>query len=867
VTSTLDPPYAVLVDSAAEVLSDRGPLTDDQLVAELRDRGIELGQFPVDELDDAFGALTAPVVLLADDRSAWLPALLAGRTFTHRLTEAEIAHDLLFVSPDLVPVEPLLAGDGLQLSDGTQMQSLLLPSDAEKLEERGVPLDDLPSDAVVLLPAGYLSGRHVRVDDVIGFQVTADGLALNVVDVPDQPDQAAELARSLGTVAESGEPEEFGTAIWTACANHRNLFCEPSPPLGALLESCGLVLDGDWVAGAGFDFGRWRMEIQRDSLMRQYDLTEDESLTVLAATALYGQTAQIYGAAQQAADDPSSLRAVVEELTSGLPAEPPGEFRGTMKDALTLLDEPAVIAAVLAETTVYDASRAAPLRLFAGTLEPLIPHSARPALRWLRAKADELLGDIAKAEHVLLDAESLDPDWPLTLFDLARYAFDRGDTERGLSLLRRAHAPADDPMMEAFERYRTVPPTEVGRNDPCWCGSGRKYKKCHLNSGQLALEDRALWLYEKACLFMMDEPRREEHAELANLRAQYADSDDAIWAATTDPLVADALLFEGGMFEDFLTTRGVLLPEDEQLLAQQWLLTDRSVHEVTEIHPGDSLTLRDLRTGDVRRVRERTASQTLTTGQLICARIAPAGDTLQIFGGLEPIALHERDELIALLDSEPDPWSVVEFLTRRFAPTVLQNTDGDPLVFCEAILRTDDLSALGTILDESYDRADSAEPEWIERRTTDGRRHVSATLRLEGDDLHVETNSEQRHERILSVLCDLVPSIVVVSESRRPARDNREFAGLATRSGYQVGSPNEPSDPDVAAALEQFVDYEQKWLDEPIPALAGVTPRQAAGDPTRREDLIRLLDSFPAASAPGTMSPNRLRASLDLPPR
>ena len=21
----------------------------------------------------------------------------------------------------------------------------------------------------------------------------------------------------------------------------------------------------------------------------------------------------------------------------------------------------------------------------------------------------------------------------------------------------------------------------VGRNDPCWCGSGKKYKKCHLN--------------------------------------------------------------------------------------------------------------------------------------------------------------------------------------------------------------------------------------------------------------------------------------------------------------------------------------------------------------------------------------------------
>ncbi|HVZ81303.1 MAG TPA: SEC-C metal-binding domain-containing protein [bacterium] len=20
---------------------------------------------------------------------------------------------------------------------------------------------------------------------------------------------------------------------------------------------------------------------------------------------------------------------------------------------------------------------------------------------------------------------------------------------------------------------------KVGRNDPCWCGSGKKYKKCH----------------------------------------------------------------------------------------------------------------------------------------------------------------------------------------------------------------------------------------------------------------------------------------------------------------------------------------------------------------------------------------------------
>ncbi|MDX6495203.1 MAG: preprotein translocase subunit SecA, partial [Gaiellales bacterium] len=26
---------------------------------------------------------------------------------------------------------------------------------------------------------------------------------------------------------------------------------------------------------------------------------------------------------------------------------------------------------------------------------------------------------------------------------------------------------------------RQVDPTLPGRNDPCWCGSGKKFKRCH----------------------------------------------------------------------------------------------------------------------------------------------------------------------------------------------------------------------------------------------------------------------------------------------------------------------------------------------------------------------------------------------------
>ncbi len=32
---------------------------------------------------------------------------------------------------------------------------------------------------------------------------------------------------------------------------------------------------------------------------------------------------------------------------------------------------------------------------------------------------------------------------------------------------------------------REIP--KLGRNDPCWCGSGKKYKKCHMESDQRRL--------------------------------------------------------------------------------------------------------------------------------------------------------------------------------------------------------------------------------------------------------------------------------------------------------------------------------------------------------------------------------------------
>jgi tetratricopeptide (TPR) repeat protein len=862
----------------ASVLAENGPMTEEQLIAALVDRGVDLGDHPELALNEMLEAedLVLPV---SSDRWVAMPALLAGRMFTHRLTTLEVEHDLLDVSPDLDPVMALAEDEAYQrLTDGASVVPIYLPDDIDALVGRDVPPLDADGELeALLLPPGYLRDMGLNEGDVIALRVSGDGLGLEAVPELDVPAQRlAELGRRLGAVLEAkpDEPEELEMAIWTACADDPTLFTEPLPPLGEALDACGLVVDDDWVAMRGFDFQQWRLDKRCALLAWQYDLTDDEALEVLGVLTLYHQAAEVHSAALEAFEDggAAGLAAFTAELADQAShAEPSpaplerAEFRAAIETTLSFLAEPNVAEAVLADTIGAGSEGAAALGMFAEMSEPQAPREAWPALRWLRGKAHERLGDVTRAEAAYQAAESIDPDWSPALLDLARYASDRGDAARGLALLRRAGVAEDYGLVEVLEAFQVGPRPDIGRNQPCWCGSGRKYKKCHLHHEQRPLEDRASWLYQKAARFLLDDPRwRHAMIEAAYARAQFDEDEDASLDSMSDPLIIDAVLFEGGAFADFVTIRGGLLPDDERLMAEQWLLIERSLYEIEHVRRGEGLTLRDVRTGDIHQVRERSASQTLPAGMLICTRVMPAGDTTQIFGGVEPVALHQRDELIALLDSKPDVIDLVSFLTRRFAPPVLQNTEGDPLVLCEATLRIDAPDALTAELDETYQRADDGSTEWIEFVTTDGMQRVRATLNLDGHELTVRANSDARIDRVLNTLRTLDPTLTIVNQSRRPARDTREAAALAT--GEAPAAPLDPTEPEIAAALDAFMrDYEQKWLDLPIPALAGHTPRQAAADPTRRGDLIRLLDTFPSRhDNPGVMDPDRLRADLDL---
>jgi tetratricopeptide (TPR) repeat protein len=800
--------------------------------------------------------------------------LLGGRIFTHRLSAVEAEHDIIALGPDLAPLSMLTECDTYQrLTDGSPIADVSPFLDGDILAARGVP-EAVEGDGVLLLPPGRFAALGVAAGDLVGLRVTARGFELAAVAGLTPCHIGAALAALLEERPD--RPEMLDVAVWTVCAGDDGAFREPMAPLGDVLSASGLACEGDWVALGGFDFGAWRVAGRIERIKALYQLHDDEALAVLVTVRLYEQTLDLVEAATAAQEsgDEQELAGIVSQLAPRPDPTPSNgdqernPDRTTVRTALEFLAEPAVTAAVLAETSTGQDRADVALGLFSESVEPLAPRGARPALRWLRAKAYERLGDVEQAEATYRAAESLDPSWPLTLMSLARYASDRGDAERGLSLLRRAGVTAEHELVALLEHFQPAPRPGLGRNHPCWCGSGRKYKVCHLHREQLPLAERAAWLYQKAGADLLEGPFGPLLIETAQARARYWDSPDALERAVQDGLAYDAVLFEGGAFADFLAVRGSLLPADERLLAEQWLLVERSVHEVVSVRHGEGMTLRDVRTGDVHEVRERAGSRQVKVGELYCARVVPAGETMQIFGGIEPVSVGERDDLIALLDDDPDPYELVAFLSRRFAPPVMQNTEGESLVMCDATLRVGDPAGLTDALDDAYDRD---EPDgtlvWFEHVITHGMQRIRAHLELSGDELHVHANSETRFERVLATIRALDPSVTVLSETREAAGDVRAVQRLAARRSATPATFIDPAaDPGTAAALDEMArKYETAWLDEPIPALAGHTPRECADDPTRRPDLIRLLESFPQDTGrPGTMSPARLRAALGL---
>jgi hypothetical protein len=173
----------------------------------------------------------------------------------------------------------------------------------------------------------------------------------------------------------------------------------------------------------------------------------------------------------------------------------------------------------------------------------------------------------------------------------------------------------------------------------------------------------------------------------------------------------------------------------------------------------------------------------------------------------------------------------------------MANYEGDDVVLCRAVLSpvTTSWEDLTDTLDRIFGEPDDGR--WTEFVEINGSSVVRCFLRRELETLVVETNSVERFERILKVLREEVGDLGIIEEVRT---DFSSISDLATRADASLEtSTDEALPPEVLQAVRNLMrEKEDAWLDESIPALGGFTPRQAAADPTRREDLAALLNEF-----------------------
>lgn len=823
-----------------DIASTQVVIPGDELIARTirqlgRDPDDEVVGSLIERVEERLSDDDGPLAWLPDDRTVHVARLIEGIVLTHVLSDAEREIGALTVSVDLAGFTRLED----PVVNSTPVESFSVERGHAAWAGPDGWLDGFDAGAGLAVRAG--PDREIVIDELPAVPAIDDDLV------------AAVRAAYDEAVAEPELPVSCEELVLGVRAVDRAAFTAPQAPLGALCEAAGLQVSGGWVV---HDPEIWTNQRHLARMHRIMDAEPDDSELVLRAL-----DALQVADALATSEDPH-----VEVDTD------------RVRQALDALHEPAVwdvcTDELLAELHLsFDGDAGSRLGTVAAAFTAAADRPARRAVAHLVATlADELAGDVIVAEQHLELAVAGDRRFAPAVERLGWYAADRGDAVKAARLLRSvplSSAGAQDlDMVASFTAAAQPGSAGLGRNDRCWCGSGRKYKHCHLGVPEQApLADRVGWLCRKAVGYV---ERSGTPARAAVIDVVEAMTDgDLDEADPTDPLIMDLVLTEGGWFARFLDDRGPLLPDDEALLAASWVTVDRTVYEVVATRPGSDMVVRDLRTGDQMDVTEATLSRTAPVGSLLCGRAVPDGQRHQFIGGLFAVAPGTEAALLDLLD-EGDPLAVAEWVADLRAPPRLRTREGEELVECEVVVRATDGAALRDHLDATY-TADVPGRAYSEHHELDEDESViRATLHVDDDEVTITTNSEERADRVLERLHAAL-DVTVVRDSRSPLDaadlmnpDSSVRAGLPDLRSLP-GAADDDLDPAVIEAIRSKMEL--RWCDESVPALGDLTPRQAAADPTRREQLQRLLASFDAAPAPVgalTMRPDRLRAELGL---
>ncbi|MFQ5780642.1 MAG: YecA family protein [Nitrospiria bacterium] len=425
---------------------------------------------------------------------------------------------------------------------------------------------------------------------------------------------------------------------------------------------------------------------------------------------------------------------------------------------------------------------------------------------------------------------------------------------------------------------------KIGRNDPCPCGSGKKYKRCCLEKGaagpaaeiheteSFTSEERAsaiqklishasgpefetdreigISLFWGGCL----EGRSDEEIRMVE-ELQQTEINFNTWF-----LYDMDLEDEKTILDLFLVQEGVLLSPGERTYLQKAARTHFRLYEVEQVEIDKGFRLKGLWTGESLQVMERAATHSFVQWDLMATRLMDLGGNRWVSdGGIYNYPPRAKKPLLKALRAEHKryqrnlpgrgdtaffkrigilfnqwwlDWVVFPPLPKMITP------EGNEMVFTKALFDVQDSTRLVESLERHPD-LEGLEPgvyAWREEMP-EGHRSLG-TLTIKENRLILETVSKERAERGRSLLEAVAGSSVRyrVTEYQEPAQ------AIKAREGKEIKVKNPIPEEIQAPIIKKFLDdHYRKWLDEELSALSHRTPRHAVTLKTFQPKVIDLL--------------------------
>lgn len=422
-----------------------------------------------------------------------------------------------------------------------------------------------------------------------------------------------------------------------------------------------------------------------------------------------------------------------------------------------------------------------------------------------------------------------------------------------------------------------------GRNDPCPCGSGLKYKRCCWQKEFAPVPEvkdhdgavaRALgWLNErhrKAFRSALDELlgglcTEEERRELARL--------DAPTLTGIDLNLTEWLLAEGeivikgtrqGIVASLLNAGGPLFTVGQRDWLRQLSEQPLRLYDVTDVVPGAQITLCDALAVDRAPVvvRERSGSQTLQVGTQAGFRIMQVQEHHELSGAAYPFSMlagpgvaaelrkteqkfRRSPELPTLLGRVIVSGWLRQYVQPPAIPTLMDAHSGDPIRLITDHYQVQDWGALTQALARSHEVDGNRQDGWSRlREGDDGQTRALATICIgkRPDRLEVFFKTQRQADEGRPWFDELAGGAVTFL-----TREITDPGSALQRPSHRKATRDVPDiDPEMMAqVIEQAIRRSYAhWADEPIPALGNQTPRQAMQTPAGLERVKGLIRSY-----------------------